>query len=131
MLRQKESVSAVAISPNGRTLATACTDGTVKLWNLATHKRWPPWNLEVSISRVSPDSRTLAAFEWDYSSTWRAPDSSSERTSGCITCLRQLPLNNAASARCQEAKMKRTIKRFDDDAAKPLKRVNPAAQAPD
>jgi WD40 repeat protein len=75
-LRQKEYVSAVALSPNGRRLATACIDGTVKLWDVATRSEVASLEVgSVQTLSFSPDSRTLAAFEWGCSlRLWRAPD---------------------------------------------------------
>jgi len=79
-LSQKASVSAVALSPDGRRLATA-SDGTVTLWNVATRSKVA--SLEsggVQTLSFSPDSRTLAAFEWgDFLRLWRAPDPEIER----------------------------------------------------
>jgi WD40 repeat protein len=64
-LRMKlEEVSAVAFSPDGKTLATAGSDRAVRLWEVATgkergrlagHRGW------VSAVAFSPDGRTLAA----------------------------------------------------------------------
>jgi WD40 repeat protein len=59
-----EGVRSVAISPDGRTLASGSNDKTIKLWNLQTqgeiatltgHSDW------VSSVAISPDGRTLAS----------------------------------------------------------------------
>jgi hypothetical protein len=75
-LRQRDNVSAVALSPNGKRLATSCSDGTVRLWNVATRREVASFEAaSVQTLAFSPDSRTLAAFEWGgFLRLWRAPD---------------------------------------------------------
>jgi WD40 repeat protein len=62
------SVNSVAISPDGKTLASGSDDKSIKLWNLATaeqirtltghsHRVW-------SVA-ISPDGNTLASGSWD------------------------------------------------------------------
>jgi len=54
-------VDAVALSPDGKTLATGDLDGTARLWDLATHAQiGPPLGKEVSGVAFSPDGMTLA-----------------------------------------------------------------------
>jgi WD40 repeat protein len=76
-LGQKEYVSALAISPNGRRLATACSDGTMKLWNVATRREVASLKLGLYGFYItfSTDGQTLAAWSWADGSfrVWRAP----------------------------------------------------------
>ncbi len=57
----KGSVAAVEFSPNGRHLATASRDGTVKFWNIEGHHT----NTVTSIA-FSPDGKTIATGSSDW-----------------------------------------------------------------
>ena len=60
----KEGCSGVTFSPDGRTLAVACDDGTVRLWNLATRREVAVLNHgkpELRFVVFSPDGQTLVS----------------------------------------------------------------------
>ena len=61
----KGAVLGVAVTRDGRTLASAGDDGTVRLWNVATRRQTGPpllrQNAAVQSVTFSPDGRTLAA----------------------------------------------------------------------
>ena len=62
LLGHKDWISALAISPNGTTLASASLDGTIKLWDLTTGILLGTLNSDrVSTIAFSPDGTTLAA----------------------------------------------------------------------
>ncbi|KZL51710.1 serine/threonine protein kinase [Nodularia spumigena CENA596] len=61
-------VESVAISPDGRTLASGSWDNTIKLWNLQTQREIATLtghSSYVSYVAISPDGRTLASGSWD------------------------------------------------------------------
>ncbi|WP_036485796.1 caspase family protein [Myxosarcina sp. GI1] len=67
MQGHQDSVKSVAVSPNGKLIASGSYDNTIKLWNtdgelidtLSGH------NLVITSLQFSPDSRTLASGSWD------------------------------------------------------------------
>jgi WD40 repeat protein len=62
-------VYSVAFSPDGKTLASASADTTVRLWNVASHQSMGPpltGHTDVVFSvAFSPDGRTLASASFD------------------------------------------------------------------
>jgi WD40 repeat protein/transcriptional regulator with XRE-family HTH domain len=55
------TVSALAFSPDGGTLATGCWDGAIKLWDLESDTLlWTSWQTNIQRLAWSPDGRTLA-----------------------------------------------------------------------
>jgi eukaryotic-like serine/threonine-protein kinase len=65
----KEPVNSVAISPDGKTLASASQDSTIRLWNISTGLegftlKLPPGNPVFAVA-FTPDGKTLAAGNWD------------------------------------------------------------------
>ena len=73
LLGHTNNVNAVAVHPNGKLVATAAWDNTVRLWSVADRHR--PVRLatitthtdNVLAVRFSPDGRTLATGSWDRS----------------------------------------------------------------
>ena len=68
LLGHTQEVQSVAFSPDGQTLASGSTDGTVKLWNVNTGKAFRTlsdhtdavWSVA-----IAPDGKTLASGSWD------------------------------------------------------------------
>ncbi|MDF5733705.1 MAG: AAA-like domain-containing protein [Rhizonema sp. PD38] len=67
-LEHKSSVNSVAFSPDGKTLASASDDNTIKLWNVATGKEISTLSghkSDVYSVAFSPDGKTLASASTD------------------------------------------------------------------
>jgi WD40 repeat protein/tRNA A-37 threonylcarbamoyl transferase component Bud32 len=68
-------VMAVALSPDGRTLATGSFDGTISLWDAATSRQLGSRRDHtdvVSSIAFSPDGQTLATGSWDHTALLHA-----------------------------------------------------------
>ncbi|MEH2411887.1 serine/threonine-protein kinase [Nostoc sp.] len=64
----ESSVLSVAISPDGKTIASSGGDRTIKLWNLATGKQISSLNghsQQVNVVAISPDGKTLVSASDD------------------------------------------------------------------
>ena len=74
---QAENAPAVAFSHNGKLLATGNSDGTVKLWDRASHRelltlKGTPY--EVLSIAFAPDETKLAILDtYGYMRVWHAP----------------------------------------------------------
>ncbi len=71
-------VDALAVSPDGKLLASACKDKTIKLWSLpegALLKTLEGHGHYVSTLAVSPDGKLLASGSWDWTiKLWSLPE---------------------------------------------------------
>ena len=69
LIRPTGTVNSVAFSPGGTTLAAGSTDGTVRLWDMATHRQITtltgPTGAVNSIA-FSPEGKTLATGNADH-----------------------------------------------------------------
>ena len=79
--RHEEAVSALAVSPDGRYLATAATYGTVMLWSDTVSGKSslaelesPDTDVPITSLHFSPDSEFLAATQGSHVLIWRAGD---------------------------------------------------------
>ncbi len=78
-----DAVSGIAFSPDSRTLASVSTDGTVRLWSLATGGAFPlrpPLHAGAPLSSAAfaPDGRTLASGSFDGIILWSIPRGTEE-----------------------------------------------------
>jgi sugar lactone lactonase YvrE len=72
-----DPASALAFAPDGRTLAVACADGAVRVWDLEAGTERPPLaghQGRVRALAFAPDGKTLVSLGWDNKLlTWPAP----------------------------------------------------------
>ncbi len=69
MLSGTTDAYGVAFTPNGKVLVTTDTDGTIKLWNVATQRQVgktyiPPSHPEFLTAALSPDGKLLATIQF-------------------------------------------------------------------
>src|SRR5262249_47395504 len=83
-LPHESAVSAIALSPDGVLLASACADGTVRLWDVAQRREVTVFRgpaQEVRCVAFSPDGLTVAAGGFDASvRLWDVPAQSAVAT---------------------------------------------------
>ena len=68
LIGHTDSVNGVSFSPDGKTLATGSSDGTVQLWDMATRKQLKTLighTDSVNGVSFSPDGKTLATGSSD------------------------------------------------------------------
>jgi COMPASS component SWD3 len=77
----KVSIESFAFSPDGKTLASASSDYTLKLWNMATLRNVATLRLgkPVLFAKFTPNGEKLIAYSWQHGDAqaqlhvWSAP----------------------------------------------------------
>lgn len=67
-VKQGDTISAIAFSPDGKTLVSASWDRTVRLWDVATGKEMRAFighQAQVECVAFSPDGKQIASAGWD------------------------------------------------------------------